>query len=182
MVSSLQVDYIDNNNNPKIFRLVDDSQYNPKLPVECARLKITPPGFKYAQVFDVKAYFNTAFNASLLNILKVKRFKDLIDLPDGIYQINYSIAPTDELSVDYDYFRTVKLKNKYFKVSCGLLDKKADYTVREFEDIKKDILWINELIDASKYKVEICGEPEKGIELYNEANHLLNKYVSCLTC
>lgn len=181
MITKLSVDYLDSNN-PKNFRLIDDSEYNPKVTVDCATLEITPPGFTVPVVFEVKPHFNTVFNASILGILKVKSYKFLADLPDGTYQIKYSITPVDELYVEYDYFRTVKLLDKYSKIKCGLLDKKRDYTVNEFEQIKQEILWINELIDASKYKVEICGEPEKGIELYNEANQLLNKYVSCLAC
>lgn len=182
MITNLQVDYIDSNN-VKIFRLVDDSQYNPKIKnIDCAQISITPPGFNEPRIFNVKPYFNTAFNASILGILKVKSYKDLTDLPDGVYKIKYSVSPAEELSVEYDYFRTVKLRDKFSKIACGLLDKKRDYTVNAFEDIKKDILWIDQLIDASKYKVEICCEEEKGIELYNEASYLLNKYVSCLSC
>lgn len=181
MVSKLQVDYQDSNN-PKTFRLVDDSEYNPKIPVINGRLEITPPGFSYSQIFDVKPYFSMALNASILGILKTKSVSLLADLPDGIYHIKYSIAPNAELFVEYDYFRTVKLMDKYSRIVCGLLDKKLDYTVREFDDIKKEILWIHQLIDASKYKVEICDEAEKGLNLYNEAGHILNKYIGCLSC
>lgn len=181
MISNLQVEYYDKNN-PKTFRLIDDSEYNPKLTPTGAKLRITPPGFKYAQEYDVKPYFNTVFNASLLNIAKAKSQKDLADLPDGIYGIKYSIDPSDELFVEYDYFRTVKLQEKFAKIACGLLDKKRDYTVNAFQEIKQEILWIRELIEASKYKVETCSDPDGGLNLYNEANFLLNKYVSCITC
>ena len=181
MVSKLQVDYQDSNN-PKIFRLIDDSEYNPNIAVCDATLEITPPGFQCSTVFTVQPYFNVVLNASILNILKVKSYKSLADLPDGTYRIKYSISPNDQLFVEYDYFRTVKLMEKYSKIVCGLLDKKRDYTVREFDDIKQEILWIYQLIQSSKFKVEICNDCDKGIELYNEASHLLNKYVACLIC
>lgn len=181
MITKLEVDYLDSNN-PKTFRLIDNSEYNPKIPIECATLEITPPGFKQPRVFDVQPLFSSVFNASILGILKSKSYKTLTDLPDGIYNIKYSIQPTSELSVEYEYFRTVKLKDKYCRIVCGLLDKKRDYTVSAFEDIKHEILWINELIDAAKFKVEVCGEQDKGMELYNEAAFLLNKYISCLGC
>lgn len=181
MVSKLNVDYIESSN-PKTFRLIDDSEYNPQGNVSNSILEITPPGFNYSTNFAVKPYFNMVFNASLLNILKVKSAKLLADLPDGIYHIKYSISPNTDLFVEYDYFRTVKLREKFSRIACGLLDKKRDYTVREFDEIKQEILWIDQLIDASKYKVEICDESEKGIHLYNEAGHLLEKYISCLTC
>lgn len=175
------MDYIDSNN-PKTFRLIDESEYNSKITVSGATLAITPPGFSIPTTFSVKPYFSMVFNASILNILKVKSYSLLADLPDGIYGINYSISPNTELNVSYDYFRTVKLREKFSRIMCGLLDKKRDYTVREFEEVKQEMLWIDQLIDASKYKVEICEEPEKGVLLYNEAAFLLDKYISCLTC
>jgi hypothetical protein len=181
VISKLQVDYQDSNN-PKTFRLVDDSEYNPKIEVCNTFLEVTPPGFNYPTTFKVKPYFNMVLNASILNILKVKSVKLLADLPDGTYHIKYSISPNDELFVEYDYFRTVKLMYKYSRIVCGLLDKKRDYTVREFDDIKQEILWIRQLIESAKDKVEVCSQEEKGIDLYNEASHLLNKYVSCLIC
>jgi hypothetical protein len=181
MITKLNVDYKDSNN-PKTFRLVDESEYNPKVEVINATLEVTPPGFNYPTVFSVQPYFDMAFNASILNILKVKSYKLLADLPDGIYGIKYSIVPADQLFVEYDYFRTVKLREKFSRIMCGLLDKKRDYTVKEFEEVKQDMLWIDQLIDASKYKIEICEEPEKGISLYNEASFLLDKYIHCLTC
>lgn len=181
MISKLNVDYLDSNN-PKTFRLIDESEYNPKIAVTSAKLEVTPPGFNSPTIFDVKPYFSMVLNASILNILKVKSVNLLADLSDGIYGIKYSINPSTELFVEYDYFRTVKLREKFSRIVCGLLDKKRDYTVREFEEIKKEILWIDQLIDASKYKVEICEESEKGILLYNEASHLLDKYISCIRC
>jgi len=169
-------------NNPKTFRLIDESEYNPKIAVSSPTLEITPPGFNSPTIFTVKPYFNMVFNASILNILKVKSIALLADLPDGTYGIKYSISPNTELFVEYDYFRTVKLREKFSRIVCGLLDKKRDYTVKEFEEIKQEILWIDQLIDSSKYKVEICEEPDKGILLYNEASHLLDKYISCIRC
>lgn len=181
MISKLNVDYLDSNN-PKTFRLIDESQYNPKINVTSPTLEVTPPGFSYPTVFTVKPQFSMVLNSSILGILKVKSYSLLADLPDGTYGIKYSINPNTELFVEYDYFRTVKLRTKFSRIVCGLLDKKRDYTVREFEEIKKEILWIDQLLDASKYKVEICEEPEKGISLYNEASSLLDKYISCIKC
>lgn len=179
MTTSLQVDYLDSNN-LKTFRLIDDSSYNTKINIKFGKLDITPPGFKTPTSFNLEPKFNMTFNSSLLGIVKSKSYKTLLDLPDGIYKIKYSIPPMDELYVEYDYFRTVKLRDKFSKIACGLLDKKKDYTVNAFEEIKKDILWIDQLIDAAKYKVEICCDEDKGIELYNEAGFFLNKYISCI--
>jgi hypothetical protein len=178
MITKLQVDYKDSNN-LKVFRLEDSSEYNPKIPIECGLVEVTVPGFKYSKTFEVKPYFNFALNASILDIAKAKSHKDLVDLPDGIYNIKYSVKPNTVLNVEYDYFRTAKLMERFAKVSCDFLDSRPKLTKQEFLSKQKDLFWIKLLIDSSKYKVEECGDSEKGIELYNEASDLLKKYVFC---
>lgn len=176
MITKLQVDYQESNN-LKVFRLEDSSEYNPSIPVECGIVEVTVPGFKYSKKFDVKPYFNFALNASLLDIAKAKSRNQLVDLPDGIYNIKYSIKPNQTLNVEYNYFRIAKLLERFAKVTCDFLDQRFKLTKKDFVNKQKDLFWIKLLIDASKYKAEECDDLEKGIELYNEASDLLKKYV-----
>lgn len=176
MITKLQVDYLESNN-LKVFRLEDSSEYNDKVPIECGIVEVTVPGFKYSKKFDVKPYFNFALNASLLDIAKAKSYKQLVDLPDGIYNIKYSIKPNTTLNVEYDYFRITKLLQRFAKVTCDFLDQRSKITKKEFVEKQKDLFWIKLLIDSSKYKVEECGESDKGIEFYNEASNLLEQYL-----
>lgn len=176
MITKLQLD-IQESNNLKVFRIQDSSEYNSQIPVECGIVEITVPGFKYSKKFDVKQYFNFALNASLLDIAKVRNYRQLVDLPDGIYNIKYSIKPNQVLNVEYNYFRITKILERYAKVTCEFLDQRSKLTRKDFVEKQKDLFWIKLLIDSSKYKVEECDEIEKGIELYNEASDLLKKYV-----
>ena len=181
MVSKLGLD-IQDTSNPRTLRIKDLSEYNSKLDTENSMIHIKSPGFTRHQGFKVKPYFDMAFNASLLGISTTKSKKDLIDLPDGLYNINYSIKPNDKIYVEYDYFRTVRLLYKYMKAIEELFDKRFKVTKKDFEEKRRQLFWIRELIDVSKYKVEECDEFEKGMELYNEATMLLNHYSLNCAC
>lgn len=176
MISKLQID-LHESNNLKVFRLEDSSEYNPDIPIECGIIEVTVPGFKYSKKFDVKPYFNFALNASLLDIARAKSYRELVDLPDGVYNIKYSIKPNQVLNVEYNYFRTTKLLERFAKVTCEFLDQRSKLTRKDFVVKQKDLFWIKLLIDSSKYKAEECEDIEKGIELYNEASDLLKKYI-----
>lgn len=181
MVSKLGLDILDTSN-PKTFRIKDLSYYNPKIATENALIHIKSPGFTKHQGFKVKPYFDMAFNASLLNIGPARTKKELIDLPDGLYNINYSIKPNDQIYVEYDYFRIMRLLYKYYKSVDELFNKRFKITKADFERNRKELMWIKELIDVSKYKVEECGEFDKGMEIYNEANFLLNSHTLNCAC
>lgn len=175
MLSKLGVDKFEDSN-PKTFRLLDASEYNPDIEVNNALLEITPPGFN-TTVLKVDPKFNIVINASLLNILKVKTYSKLPNLPDGIYKIKYSINPNNKTAIEENYFRLTLLNQKYYKAVYTLLSKKCDMHLSDFEAQKREIIWIREVIDAAKFAVEEVCDTQKGIEFYSEANDLLNTYL-----
>ena len=166
-------------NNCKYLRIADNSWYNPNIPYSNGILEITVPGFSCPIVFDVNKMFNTAYNSSMLKIAPAYSFTDLIALPDGVYNIKYSVRPNDKLFVEYDLFRTCKATTRYMKAICDLLAGKCNLPSKEFEESKRKLLYIKELIDASKYMVEEAQDAPKGIALYNEADRLLNRLNDC---
>lgn len=160
-------------------RLVDNSFYNPSITPSNAIIEITPPGYDCAVAFEVEPYFNTVFNSSLLKISPTNSYSQLIPLPEGIYKIKYSINPNENLFVEYEYLRNCQQVTRFAKAICELYGDKCDISRKEFEEKRKELIWIKELIDAAKYLVEECGESKKGLELYNEATTLLNKVNDC---
>jgi hypothetical protein len=178
MITKLSLQEIPSNN-CRFLRLADNSWYNPNIPVTNGLLEVTPPGFGCPVVFPVSKLFNTALNSSLLKIAPANTYSQLLPLPDGVYAIKYSIAPNKEMFVEYDLFRNCQLLQRYMKAICDLFAEKCDKTTREFQEARRQLIWIKELIDASKYMVEEMGEPTKGIELYNEASRLLGKINDC---
>lgn len=178
MITRLSLQEIPSNN-CRFLRIADNSWYNPNIPVTNAILEVTPPGFSCPVVFPVTKLFNTALNSSLLKIAPASSYGDLLPLPDGVYAIKYSIAPNNELYIEYDLFRNCQLTQRYMKSICDLFSEQCDKTSREFAEARRKLIWIKELIDASKYMVEECGQAKKGIELYNEASRLLSDVNGC---
>lgn len=101
-------------------------------------------------------------------------------LSDGIYIIKWSIAPNDTVYVEYNHLRITQFMIKWNKVLCEVQNGACEPPA----EIKKklaDLKYIWMLVMAAKAKVEFCHQATPGMELYNYALKLLNKY-TCATC
>lgn len=179
MITKLSLD-IQDTTSTKTFRIVDNSEYNEKIPVKEIFLNVIPPGFAEVKSFKVSQGFSEVFNTSLLGILPAKTYKQLADLPDGLYQITLSMAPTDKLSVEYFYFRTIKLQQKYFELLCRLYKNRKNFLIKEFTERKQNLIWIKILIETAKFAAEDSHDTSLASELYNEASELLGSNLNCL--
>lgn len=166
----------------KFLRLFDSSYYNPEITIENGILEITPPGMSCAVFFDVKPCFHITLNSSNLKIVPAKKQTDLVCLPDGVYKFKYSVNPNCLTAVEYDFLRNTKQTSDIHKAICALYEKRCDLTKRCFEQLREEIIWIKDLSEAAKYKVDECGDSYAGIDMYNEANRLLSDFNSCSTC
>ncbi len=172
MISNLEV-RIEPTNNCKILKVVENSIYNPDITVENAILEITVPGYNCAVIFNVTPGFTLLLNSSTLEIAPAASYATLLPLPEGIYKIKYSIKPNKYLSVEYDYLRNCQQFQKYIVAVCAFFNKKCNLCDSDIVKYRKDLIWIRDLIEAAKFKVEECGDPIEGLELYNEANRLI---------
>ena len=153
---------------------MDISLYNqPTSGIECPRLLITVPGFGYPVMYeDVTPKFNRAFTAIDLTLQGGSNFADTAELPDGIYIINYSIAPNDEVFVEYNYLRQCQAYSMYYGKVCALDISPCNVCGDRKEKLKK-LQEIKFLLEAAKAFVEECNAPTKGLELHNYAVSLL---------
>ena len=99
--------------------------------------------------------------------------------PDGVYIIKYSVAPNDEVFVEYNHLRITKILNLYHEVLCGLHVDTCEPSSERWELIG-EIHYIRTLIDAAVSQVEYCCSPTKGMDMYNYALKRLQK-ILCLT-
>ncbi len=166
------------NTDCRFLRLADNSNYTEGIEVQNALLEITPPGYSCATFYKDPS-FNTVYNSSSLRINVATRKQDIIALPDGVYHIKYSIKPNTKLFVEYYLLRTCQILNRWGKAFNSLMESKCDLIKRDFDKQREELNWIKELIEASKYKVDEKGDRKSGIEMYNEADRLLNEYNNC---
>lgn len=172
--------------NDCVLRIIDTSIYNSDVPIECPILEVTLPGFAYSVQFstDTTPAITPGFMLSLTACDLELQFQNcgtsFSSFQDGVYVIKYSVAPNDEVYVEYNHLRITKALNCYNRIMCDL-DVAACDPVTEVRKQLEDLRLIKMYLEAAKAKVEICHEPIKGMELYTYAMKLLGKF-ECDSC
>lgn len=177
-ISSLDFDVLDILN-PKILYLKDASVYNPDLEVEQPILQIKMPSGEQL-IKNITENFDLAYNSTDLGITTTSIVNALVELPDGIYVIRYSICPNDEMYVENTFLRNIKQLIRYYNMYC-----KVDLTKCSLNAESNDLTQLKKIktyIDAAKYKVDFCGDNEAGLALYNYATYLLDQFESDCKC
>lgn len=166
---------VSNEINTKVMRIFDTSHYCDGVDIDNYIVEILPVGRSTWIPFYVQKDFSIALNSSNLRYRKVASDSQLIDLPDGIYEIKQSYKPNIQTIVKYYHFREISLTLKYIEKLCQHFSKKCDLTARQFEDITEQLTLVKHYIDAAKYEIEIYHQKEKGISYYNKAVEILKK-------
>lgn len=169
-------------NNISVLRIADTSQYA-DFPATCGVLQIKVPGFNHTQDIDILPNFNLVLNACTLGIQTTGCNEHLAYLPDGIYQIKYSVSPNDQVYVEYAHLRTTATMNKYYGLLCDI-ELAACEPDAEVKDQLQKLRLVRSYVEAAKAQVEYCHDLEKGIELLKYAQSQLNKYAAdgCMNC
>lgn len=167
----------------------DTSVYADAIPITCPTLQILLPGFTKAVTFDensvppLQPNFIRHFTACHLKVQTSNCGTKYDCLPDGIYVIKYSVSPHDYVFVEYNHLRIVKALKKYQKVLCTI---ELDTCTPNGEKSAKleQLMQIKGYLESAKAQVEYCHKPNKGMELYQYAMKLLDKFdcSPCPTC
>lgn len=164
-----------------VFRIIDESIYDPDLPISCPTLQIQTPGFSTAKTIeDVEPNFSYNLSACDLKIQTVQCGYEFNDLPDRIYVIRYSVSPNSEVYVEYNYLRISKALTKIRDLLCQL-DLGACYPPAEDKKRLNEITEIQQYLMAAKAKVEVCMDVKRGLQLYNYGVEKFDK-LNCFNC
>jgi len=166
--------------NPTVLNIIDISVYSDIVPLTCATLNITVPGFAYSNQIDVIPGFIKTLVGCDLQLQTTNCGTQNVDLPDGVYIIKYSVSPNDIVYVEYNHLRITKALIKYNEILCNVDIAACDPPARIKQKLQ-ELRLIRMYLDAAKAKVEYCLEPDKGMTLYNYALKLLNK-LDCKNC
>jgi len=166
--------------NACILRIVDTSIYSDIVPLTCATLNVTVPGFSYSTQIDVTPGFTETLTACDLQLQTTNCGTQYVDIPDGVYIIKYSVSPNDLVYVEYNHLRITKALIKYNTLLCNV-DIAACDPPAKIKQRLEELRLIRMYLEAAKAKVEFCLEPDKGMTLYNYALKLMNK-LDCKNC
>lgn len=176
MTSRLSFDIIDTHDF-KTLGIVDTSWYNPLITVETATIEILPPGYVNAvSPFYMVGSLNV-YNSNGVGITKASCEEELIDLPDGLWKVKYSICPNEKLFIEKFFLRTDKLRCRYNQAFLSL-DLKNDPPDREkVRKLYEVEFYIKGAIAASNDQ-----NAKDAHDFYQKADKLLSNYFSHCGC
>lgn len=162
-----------NTYNCKSLRIQDNSIYENGVDVKNPVLEIKAPGLtSYIPFyFPDKNWKSITLNCSTLK--SCPRGSTSL-LPDGIYDIKYSVDPNLSCMVQFSHMRVCQIMSNYIKLVGLFLSNKCSMTNEQIKDMEKELIYIKDIIDASVYSVEELLDNTLGLELYNEAIEKLN--------
>lgn len=162
------------NNNPKTLVIFDQSHYlnDPEKPIHRVKL----PGYNHYVTIPYVINQINVLNSNLLGLTNTTCSKDLIELPDGVYEITQAVCPYNELYNTKLYLKTTKFDCNYKKV---LLSIKCDCTITD--EVALELALIDILILSAKAEVE-KGFKENGFDKYQCAVEKLNKLQEQINC
>lgn len=163
-------------NNVNILHLFDTSVYAENLGKTCLYLEIALPGFKEIRLVEPNPNFNLSLNAITLSLIS-ETSDYLTPLPDGVYHIRYSVSPNDKVWVELDHLRTTCFDQQMFEQRCNIKLNACSPGEDILEQLK-ELQEIDNYLKAAIAKVEYCEEIDRGVELFNYARKLLDRYIN----
>jgi len=178
MVSRLNFDIIDTHDF-KTLGVLDTSWYNPDIKIETPIIEILPPGYTVAaSPFFMIGALNV-YNSNGLGITKASCEEELVQLPDGIWKVKYSICPNDKLFIEKFFLKTDIIRCRYTKAFLNLDLNVCDnpYNIEKKKKLEEIEFYINGAVAAANDK-----DAKLAIDLYNKANKLLDRFSEKCSC
>lgn len=134
-------------------------------------IEITVPGFGLVILpFNINDF--NIFNSTSLGITAVG--DNLLPLPDGVYQLKYTVAPAYENYVDRTIIRVEQLQEKFDAAFMKLDMMECDQAIKTQQ--KVDLNSIYFFIQGAIAAANNCAV-DTANKLYAQANKMLNNFV-----
>lgn len=155
--------------NLKTLIIENSSIFDDDKKVDNIILEVLPPGKTCHIAYNIpnRDWCKKVLNCALLKICCIDCPKDLSILPDGIYNIRYSIAPNKKTMVEYNHFRVSSLMANYIKTICTFNSNKSSYSIKDIKLIEKKLFDIKFKIENAVLLIEECNDLDSGKSLYN---------------
>lgn len=153
--------------------IVDASVYDTNPPVVTSpTINITVPGYTIPVSLPFNPNELNLFNSTSLGLSPVG--EPLIPLPDGIYALQYTVAPAYENYVDKNFMRTEIIQEKFDSAFMKLDIMECDMAIKT--QSKVDLTSIYFMISGSIAAANNCAI-DTANKLYLQANNMLNNFI-----
>jgi len=152
---------------------VADASIYPTNPpvVSSPTIEITVPGFDVVSLpFNVNDF--NIFNSLSLGLTTFGQ--PLLPLPDGVYKLKYSVAPSYENFVEKTIIRVEVLQEKFDEAFMKLDMMECDRAIKTQQ--KVDLNTVYFFIQGAIAAANNCAVAEAN-KLYNQANMMLNNFI-----
>lgn len=172
---------IDDTCNLNTFMISDASVYA-NTPIDNAILDVIPPSqVMPTYIMRVNKMFKIVLNSSILKISPANAV-DFSPIPDGNYAIKYSVAPNQDVNIRYYYFRNLQQLFHWRDSVCNLYNNKCNISSKDFFNLRRELIFLKQDIDAAKFMAEDKHDVFKANELYASANSSLCSFDEKMTC
>lgn len=165
---TLDIDIIDTYNS-KTLTVVDISQYPTGLQVKSPRLQVTLPGYENPVILQLSPRQINVYNSH--NLKLSAEHSCIVELPDGIYKLKFSIYPHYKNKIEKNIIRVNNLVEKFYS---AFINKELSGCCH------MDDSYLNEVeyyIQGAIATAGLCNDLE-AMNLYNRANSMLEK-INC---
>lgn len=162
--------------NLKTMRVVDTSYYCEDIQLENYLIEVLPVNRTTWVTFYVQNGFSLILNSSNLGYKLVNNKVDLVDLPDGIYEIKQSYKPNLHTLSHYYHLRTTALNLKYIELLCKHFSNECKLEQKVYEAENQQLIKIKQFIEAAEYMVSEEHDKKTGIQYYNQAVELIKQF------
>lgn len=100
---------------------------------------------------------------------------DLVPLPDGIYNIKYTINPATQYFVEKTFLRTYHLQEKFNAAFMKLDMMECDNAIKKQQKVELDSIYY--FIQGAIAAANNCAETQ-ATKLYNQANKMLENFIT----
>lgn len=168
--------------NLKTMRIFDTSKYCEDDVIDNYLIEVLPVNKKAWVTFYVQKNFSLVLNSSNLGYKRVNNSAELVDIPDGIYEIKQSYKPNIHTLSHYYHLRTTALTLKYVELLCKHFSEECKKDAKVYEEESLHLMKIKQYIDAAEYMVSEKHEKECGIRFYNQAVELIKEFENECGC
>lgn len=168
--------------NLKTLVFMDSSTYIG--PPERPLIEVIMPGYTRYFLANVVAKNLNTFNSSTLGINQVLLQEDLVDLPDGIWEIKYKICPYKYVYKVKKHMRVTLLLTKLEKLYNNI--DLSECGTKEDKELQDNLVQIHILIEGAKAagKVNSTASSKQAQKYYQLADKLIQKSLDkfCKNC